>query len=669
MPQSASLTVFGLVPLVAFLPLIGLLLNLALGRRLGEHFVSWVACSAALLALGMSVALAVDLFFAPAGAIIHLADWIQVGQLSVPWDFQVDTLSVTMMLVVTGVGSLIHVYAVGYMHEDVRLNQDPGRYARFFVYFNLFLVAMLILVSADSFLMMFVGWEGVGLCSYLLISFWYEKGKDGLGNAVAGRKAFVTTRVGDVGFLLAMFLVFWTFGSLRFEPVFSRAQQLGPAVSGAATAITLLLLLGAVGKSAQIPLHIWLPDAMAAPTPVSALIHAATMVTAGVYMIARMHVLFALAPFSQDVVALLGSITALLAATIALAQNDIKKVLAYSTISQLGYMIAAAGLGAYVAAMFHLVTHAFFKALLFLGAGSVIQGLEQGHRDRGPAAGREGIAGPDQGFNPQDIRNMGGLWGKMPITAWTYLIAALALSGIPPTAGFFSKDEILTDAARTSFVVYLLLALAAFLTALYMTRQVWLVFFAKPRTAAAANARENPAVMTGPLIVLGIGVVLGGLINFPRWSSFAQWLAHTLGEVEGAPFSLPISAISTGAALLAVGLGVMAYRSRGAQPEASDPLRRILGLAFEGMEQNWWVDQIYDLLVLRPYHWLAGFLADRVDAQGVDVAFDGLGALARKAGGGLQKLQVGKVRTYLLIFLIAAILILGYFLLLPRGGL
>jgi NADH-quinone oxidoreductase subunit L len=669
MPASTSLTIFGTVPLVVFMPLLGLLINLALGRRLGERFVSWVACCAAVLALALSVALAVGLFYAPGGAVIHLADWIQVGQLGVPWDFRVDTLSVTMMLLVTGVGSLIHIYASGYMHEDVRFNQDPGRYPRFFVYFNLFLATMLILVSADSFPMMFVGWEGVGLCSYLLISFWYEKGKDGIGNAVAGRKAFVTTRVGDMGFLLAMFLVYWTFGSLRFGPVFSKAQQLGPAVSGACTGITLLLALGAVGKSAQIPLQVWLPDAMAGPTPVSALIHAATMVTAGIFMVARMHVLFALAPLTQEVVAFLGAITALFAATIALAQSDIKKVLAYSTISQLGYMMAAAGLGAYVAAMFHLVTHAFFKALLFLGAGSVIQALERGHRSRAPAHDSEGRADTGQGFNAQDMRNMGGLWRKMPVTACTYLLAALALAGIPPTAGFFSKDEILTAAAGANVAVYVLLALGAFLTALYMTRQVWLIFLAAPRTSAAEDARESPWVMTVPLAALAVGAVVGGLLNYPGGSGLAQWLNHTLGEREGATFGLAIPAISTGAALLAVFLGVAAYRSRESRPGASDPLQKILGPAFVFLENGWRVDQLYDLVILRPYHWLAGFMANWVDTRAIDASFDGLGSLARTAGAGLRLLQVGKVRTYLLIFLVAAILMLGYFLLFPRGWL
>ncbi len=370
---------FGLVPLVVFLPLAGLVLNLLFGRRLGERFTAWVACAAAGLAFGVSAALAWALTQSPEGAAVHLASWLRVGALDVPWAFRVDTLSVTMMLVVSGVGTLIHIYAAGYMHEDVRHNDDPGRYTRFFIYFNLFLASMLVLVSGDSFLTLFVGWEGVGLCSYLLISFWYEKGQDGIGNALAGKKAFVANRIGDAGFLIAIFLIYTKFGSLSFDVVFARAEALGPAIAPLATLITICLLIGATGKSAQIPLFVWLPDAMAGPTPVSALIHAATMVTAGIYMMTRSHALFALAPATQNVVAIVGAATALFAATIAVAQNDIKKVLAYSTISQLGFMVAAVGLGAYVAGMFHLVTHAFFKALLFLSAGSVILGVEAGH--------------------------------------------------------------------------------------------------------------------------------------------------------------------------------------------------------------------------------------------------------------------------------------------------
>jgi NADH-quinone oxidoreductase subunit L len=361
-------SLFALAPLAIALPIAGLLLNLAFGRRLGERFAGVVACAAVGLAFVVSLLQAWALTAVPQGAIVPIAPWIEVGTLRVDWALQIDSLAVTMMLVVSGVGSLIHIFATAYMHDDVRFNEDPGRYTRFFVYFSLFIASMLILVTGDSFLTLFVGWEGVGLCSYLLIGFWYERGKDGIGNAWAGKKAFVTNRIGDAGFLIGLFLIFTTFGTLNFESVFAQVEQGGAALAGIATAITLCLLIGATGKSAQIPLYVWLPDAMAGPTPVSALIHAATMVTAGIYMIVRSHALFALAPATSQIVAAVGAATALFAATIAVAQTDIKRVLAYSTISQLGFMVAAAGLGAYAAAIFHLVAHGFFKALLFLGA-------------------------------------------------------------------------------------------------------------------------------------------------------------------------------------------------------------------------------------------------------------------------------------------------------------
>ncbi len=376
---------FQLVPFVILIPIIGLLINVAGWRRWREPVPGLIASIAAGLSFVVAILLFITLLGRPEGDIVTVARWLPVGQLEVPLAFRVDTLSVTMMLVVTGVGTLIHIYAIGYMHGD-------AGFTRFFIYMNLFLAAMLLLVSADNFLLMFVGWEGVGLCSFLLISFWFDKGQDGTGNARAGRKAFVVNRIGDFGLILAMIILFWEFGSLSFDAVFARAEAVWTVGAPVAVAVTLLLLLGATGKSAQIPLFIWLPDAMAGPTPVSALIHAATMVTAGVYMIARCHVLFALAPVSQTAVALIGAATALLAATIAIGQFDIKRVLAYSTISQLGFMIAAVGLGAYVAGIFHLVTHAFFKALLFLAAGSVIHGLEHGARGKGQAArGKAGL--------------------------------------------------------------------------------------------------------------------------------------------------------------------------------------------------------------------------------------------------------------------------------------
>src|SRR5258708_25165407 len=420
-----------LIPLIVFFPVAGLLINLAAGKLLGERWVGVVAYGAAGLAFVIAVLQAIGLAnngYAP--VMVYLADWLVIGDLRVPWAFQIDTLSVTMMLVVTGVGTLIHIYAIGYMHEDVRLNGDPGRFPRFFVYLNLFLAAMLVLVTGNSYLMMFVGWEGVGLCSYLLIGFWFENGAGGVANARAGRKAFVANRVGDWAMLLAMFLIFWNYHSLIFTNVFDKAATFNPTVT---PAIPLLFLFGAPGKSAQIPLYVWLPDAMEGPTPVSALIHAATMVTAGIYMIARSSAIFSRAPHALEVVALIGALTAIFAATMGLAQTDIKRVLAYSTVSQLGYMVLACGVAAYSAGIFHLMTHAFFKALLFLGAGSVIH-----------AIGGE-----------QDMRHMGGLRKKIPVTFWVMTVATFTIGGFPPLARVFSQDEILWQTGNNSHALRL----------------------------------------------------------------------------------------------------------------------------------------------------------------------------------------------------------------------
>ncbi len=683
---ATGMGLFNLAPLVVFLPLLGLAVNILLGRRWTERVVGTVASAAVGLAFVVSLLQFVALQAQPEGARVVLADWISIGQLHVPWAVRVDTLSVTMMLMVTGVSTLIHIYAVGYMHDDVRFQGDPGRFRRFFVYFNLFVAAMMVLVTADNFLMMFVGWEGVGLCSFLLISFWFEKGAEGIGNALAGKKAFVANRVGDVGFLVAMFLTFWTFGSLEFQEVFEAAETAGPALQGRLTLITLFLLLGVAGKSAQLPLHVWLPDAMAGPTPVSALIHAATMVTAGIYLIARNHVLFELAPFTSNLVALVGAATALFAATIAVGQYDIKRVLAYSTISQLGFMVAAVGLGAYVAGMFHLITHAFFKALLFLSAGSVIVGVEHGHH-----RAAHGGMGEEASFDPNDMRVMGGLRARMPVTFVVYLIGALALAGIPPLAGFFSKDEILAEAGRESGLVYALLAVAAFFTAFYMGRQVLLVFFGEPRSEAAAHARENPPVMTWPLIGLAALVLVGGGINLPGPHPLATWLEATLKALEVVPFSLQVAGVSTGLALLALAFSWWLYGRRPLAAGEPDPLRRVLGPVFVGMENKWWVDELYAFLFIRPYMRLASFLAHTVDwawwhdafhdgliARGfkglagwlawgfdlpvIDGAVNGLGNLIRRAAGGLGRLQTGYARNYALSVIVGALLVLTYFL-------
>ncbi|MBP7690981.1 MAG: NADH-quinone oxidoreductase subunit L [Anaerolineales bacterium] len=642
---------FSLVPLVVLFPLAGFGVNALFGRRLGPQRSGVLAVAAAVAAFGIALTQLAALAgagFEPWTGVV--AEWLSIGDFQVRWAFQVDTLSVTMMLVVAGVGSLIHVYALGYMREDVHHNGDPARYPRFFVYLNLFLASMLVLVGADNFLMLFVGWEGVGLCSYLLIGFWFEKGADNLGNARAAMKAFVVNRVGDFGLLLAMFLIYWNFHSLNFAEVFAAVEEAGPAAAGALTAITLLLLLGATGKSAQLPLYVWLPDAMAGPTPVSALIHAATMVTAGIYMITRTHVLFAAAPFSMEVVAWIGAATALFAATIAVAQMDIKRVLAYSTISQLGFMIAAVGLGGYVAGMFHLVTHAFFKALLFLSAGSVIQAVERGAHQAHDHS------------DPQDMRNMGGLWGRLPVTQWVHLIGALALAGLPPLSGFFSKDEILLDAFEHNPAIYALLTAAAFLTAFYMGRQMLMVFFGKPRTAGAAQATESPAVITGPLMILAALSIFGGALNLPGAGVFGRWLDHTLHEGEALPFNWLVAGVSTGLALAALGLAYALYGRAYRTAQEPDPLHSRLGPLFGWLRDKWYVDELYGFLIVKPFTTLAYVTARAFDLGGVDMTFNNLGELARAVAGGLSRFQLGYARRYALVMFVGVVAVLAYFL-------
>src|SRR5574339_184446 len=534
-----------------------------------------------------------------------------------------------MMLVVAGVGTLIHIYAIGYMHEDVRFKNGEGRFRTFFLYLNLFIAMMMILVSGDSYLMLFVGWDGVGLCSFLLIGFWLEPdtlGRPSWANSMAAVKAFVVNRIGDFGFLIAAFIMFWALGSLQFDQVFAAAPHASPEII---LAITLFLLVGVAGKSAQIPLYVWLPDAMAGPTPVSALIHAATMVTAGVYLVTRSAELYVLVPQAQFIVAMTGAVTALFAATIAVGQYDIKKVLAYSTISQLGFMVAAVGMGAFVAGMFHLITHAFFKALLFLSAGSVILGVERGHHHlahgrheekhskgkrkeerREPVHEEEG-----EHFDANDMRNMGGMRKTMPVTFWLYLIGTLALAGIIPFAGFWSKDEILLDASLHYPFIYLLLSIAAFFTAFYMGRQIWLVFFGQPRHPAAAHAEESPRVITVPLMILAFLSLVGGALNLPfeGFHNLGHWLEHTLHEVESLALDYGVAGISTVLALAAIALSWYIYGRNPLRAGEVDPLKRWLGPVFTGAENKWFVDELYNAIIVTPYRKISQFLADVID--------------------------------------------------------
>jgi NADH-quinone oxidoreductase subunit L len=692
---------FSLVPLIVFFPVIGLLINAFIGGKIlesgknGEKIVGWIGSLAAGFSFVVAVLLAISLISHPEGQVVPLADWITIRTLNLRWAFQVDTLSVTMMLVVSGVGTLIHIYAIGYMHEDVRHNGDPSRFRRFFVFMNLFIAMMMILVSSDNYLMLFVGWEGVGLCSYLLIGFWYDKGENGIGNALAAKKAFITNRIGDFGFLLAAFMMFVAFGSFEFHTVFEKAPQVA---SGTIFAITAFMLLGVAGKSAQIPLYVWLPDAMAGPTPVSALIHAATMVTAGVYLVARSNELYHLAPQAQNLVTLTGAVTALFAATIAVGQFDIKKVLAYSTISQLGFMVAAVGMGAFVAGIFHLVMHAFFKALLFLSAGSVIQGLEHGHHHVEHDPKLKKLIKHGQQFDPQDMRNMGGLRTRMKTTFWVYLAGALALSGIFPFAGFWSKDEILAEASKLNPTAYWLLTIAAFLTAFYMGRQIWMVFFGEPRSAPAENAEENPPIMTVPLIILAVLSAIGGLVNLP-WEGlehFTLWLEHTGENFTPVEFNLVVALISTIVALTAIAVSWWLYMRRNLElqklPTAKrpdDPLRQYLGPVFTWLNHKWYIDELYKAVILDRYVDLSRFLANvidwrfwhdwfhdvvlaggyrlftrllsvRVDLGGIDAFANGLATVTQKLAATVRRIQTGYVRNYALSIFVGVVVILGY---------
>jgi NADH-quinone oxidoreductase subunit L len=609
------MTAAGWVAIIPLAPLAGaIVLGLAgasLQRRLGKGPVGWIACGTVALSFLVSVvAFATLVGMEPERRYLlaRLFPWIHVGTLNVDVAFAVDPLSAVMILVVTGIGGLIHLYATGYMHED------PA-FWRFFAYLNLFTFAMLTLVLGDSLLLMFVGWEGVGFCSWALIGFWHKE----LANTTAGNKAFIVNRIGDFGFVLGIFLLFWTLDAHQHGTVVFRelreAVEHGHALDGAvfwglrvATLVTLFLFVGATGKSAQIPLYVWLPDAMAGPTPVSALIHAATMVTAGVYMIARLSFLFALAPATLAVVATIGAATALLAATIALAQNDIKRVLAYSTVSQLGYMFLAMGVGAYAAGIFHLMTHAFFKACLFLGSGSVIH-----------AMGGE-----------QDMRKMGGLRKHLPATSTTFIVATLAIAGIPPLAGFFSKDEILWQSFSSPYgskALWAIGVLVAGLTAFYMFRQVFMVFFGECRAdhETRHHLHESPSVMTLPLWILMAGSVVAGFLWIPHaFLPFEHWLepvmahhgaAHAEAATAGVGAEIGLMLLSVAVALGGTALAYLVYYRRSIRPETFS--EALGGLPYRAVLDKYWVDELYGLVFVRGVLALC-FLTAWVDLHVID---------------------------------------------------
>ena len=652
--------------LIPFFPLLGCVINGLFGKKIkNEKVIGGIATGMMVLSFAVSC----KMFFQLLGDAekVHqvvIGSWMSVGQLHVDWGFLLDPLSALMIMVVTGVGSLIHLYSIGYMHGE------EGFY-RYFSYLNLFVFAMLMLVLGSNALVMFIGWEGVGLCSYLLIGYYFHKKSAG----DAAKKAFVVNRVGDFGFLLGLFTLFYALGgkgvwTLNFVEIQENAHLLGNG-SVVVTAVTLLFFLGATGKSAQIPLYTWLPDAMEGPTPVSALIHAATMVTAGVYMIGRMNGLFAMAPDTMMVIAIIGAATAIFAASIGFAQNDIKRVLAYSTVSQLGYMFLAMGVGAFSAGVFHLMTHAFFKACLFLGSGSVIHAMHHG------------LHHAHLHDDPQDMRNMGGLRKKMPITYWTFFLSTLAISGVPLFSAFFSKDEILWwsfASTRGAIGLWIVGALAAGMTAFYMFRCVSMTFWGEQRTNPKAkdHIHESPLVITFPLMVLGLLAVIGGYVGIPAlfvkgWNHFEHFLDPVFGESQetyhiairealahnhGAEWGL--MAVSVALAFAGIAVAVTMYRGKA---EAPARFTAAFPRLHRAVYNKWYVDELYDFLFVNPTKRLGTFLWKGFDVKVVDGIVNGVARLIGAISRGLRGIQTGKVHNYAMSMVVGVVLIVGFFIL------
>ncbi len=635
------------VGLIVLFPFLGFLFIGLFGSKIkSEKLVGTIGSGAVALSFFVAVSIFVEMLSLPVGERQHIVnqfEWIGAGSFSVNAAFEVDQLSILMTLIVTGVGSLIHVYSIGYMHGD-------KGFWRFFAYLNLFIFAMLILVLADNFLFMFVGWEGVGLCSYLLIGFWYDKNFEKGTTGDAAKKAFIVNRIGDFGFLLGMFLIFTTFGSLNFESVFSAASVFSRGDSTVMW-ITLLLFVGATGKSAQIPLYVWLPDAMAGPTPVSALIHAATMVTAGVYILARSSILFALSPVTMEVVAIIGVATAFFAATIGLVQNDIKKVLAYSTISQLGYMFLGLGVGAFASGIFHVMTHAFFKALLFLGSGAVIHAMH----------------------DEQDIQKMGGLKKYLPTTYKTFLIGAIAISGIPPLAGFFSKDEILWRAfSDGSPILWLVGAAGAGLTAFYMFRLVSLTFDGSPRfDEHHLHPHEAPKTMTIPLIILAALSVVGGFVGIPESLGGGNWFGRFLEPVferANSKMLMPYHEASVMEyVLMAVSVLIAAagiYFARKIYLEKKEIAERVasrFSRTYKLLLNKYFVDEVYDGAVVTPL--VKGsekLLWKRVDVGIIDGLINFSAKATEYASQFFRRMQTGVVQSYAVVFVAGILFVLGW---------
>ncbi len=639
---------------IPLLPLIGFLINTFAGKRVPKEISGAVASLAMLAAFGVSVVEVVALIGrAPDSRELMqtVFTWIASGDFQVPLTLRLDPLSALMILVVTGIGFLIHVYSTAYMHDE-----PASEYARYFSYLNLFAFFMLVLVLGANFLILFVGWEGVGLCSYLLIGFWYQKPSA----ADAGKKAFIVNRIGDVAFILGVLLAFVRFGTLDFQRIAAALGPLAPEASfGTVSLMALLLFIGATGKSAQIPLYIWLPDAMEGPTPVSALIHAATMVTAGVYLIGRNAVLFSHAPEVLIIVAVIGAATAIWAGAFGLVQNDIKRVLAYSTVSQLGYMFLAMGVGAYAAGIFHLFTHAFFKALLFLGAGAVIHAL----------AGE------------QDLRNMGGLRRELPMTYWTFLIGSLAIAGVPGLAGFFSKDEILYRTFASGHTwLWLIGAITSLMTAVYMFRLVFLAFHGTRRTAAHhdTHLHDAPRAMAIPLAVLALGSILAGYVGVPEVVGGSNWIEHFLepsfmppafegaagGEAaaSAASHSLEITLIVVSSILALAGIAIAArfYLKR---PEIPERLAAGFPGVYRFLVNKGYVDEVYNEVFVQPIKTLSeNVLWKGLDATVIDGAVNGTATIVAETGAVVRHIQTGSVRAYALSILLGAVLMVGYYL-------
>jgi len=628
--------VLQLVWLIPLLPLIGFLINGLLRKQLSKSLTSIIGSGVILGSFVVSLLIFLQVKQGHT-AVVNLFDFISVGKLSIPFSFQVDQLSSIFLLIITGVGFLIHVYSAAYMHEE-----EGQHYARYFAYLNLFVFSMLLLVLGSNYVIMFIGWEGVGLCSYLLIGYWFKNTE----YTNAAKKAFVMNRIGDLGFLLAIFWLVNKFGTVTYSGVFEQVAAGAKTLDGSAAivGITLLLFVGATGKSAQIPLYTWLPDAMAGPTPVSALIHAATMVTAGIYMIARSNILYTLAPFTQAIVAVIGLATAIFAATIALKQNDIKKVLAYSTVSQLGYMFLGLVVGAYTGAVFHVMTHAFFKALLFLGAGSVIHAMH----------------------HEQDIRKMGGLRKYLPITHITFLLGCIAIAGIPPFSGFFSKDEILAAAYGANKVYWVVGVITAGMTAFYMFRLYATTFLGQFRGGEQLHGHhphESPAAMTIPLIVLAILSVIGGWVGIPEvLMPNAHSLEHFLDPIfaESAKHvhahhldhntEYMLMGVSVGIAVIAIFYALGRFSKR---PELAEPTGFGKVLA-----NKWYVDELYNFIIVKPLNWLGKLLNNFVERDVLDWTVNGVGRLISYSSRQVRLLQSGQVGSYVLLMVLG---ILAFF--------